>query len=360
MTQVGKVRDEVVPGDADEFAADPELVALMRALRYADGFSLLIVIADHVSHVDRVIDRLSRQFGEPLTYDLSTDSADDVAEAPEALGDRSWVSVRGLDHRVTPAGAVDSTLGALNLNRDHLAVNLEAPMVVWLPQWAVRPIASAAPDLWSVRSGTYDLRAATSDIRSTVDTMRSQREYPADGAERTRRAAVAEWLVVDPDHPAKLRADTLVEQARGALAGDNLDAAAERFGEALPIYRDIGDRLGEANTIRSLGDVDLRQGRYGAAAERFGEALPIYRDIGDRLGEATTIRSLGDVDLRQGRYGAAAERSGEALPIYREIGVRVGEAMVSERLAELSERSGNHEDAEQRRADAARARAGAV
>ena len=49
MTQVGKVRDEVVPGDADEFAADPELVALMRALRYADGFSLLIVIADHVS-----------------------------------------------------------------------------------------------------------------------------------------------------------------------------------------------------------------------------------------------------------------------------------------------------------------------
>ena len=38
----------------------------------------------------------------------------------------------------------------------------------------------------------------------------------------------------------------------------------------------------------------------------------------------------------------------------------VGEAMVSERLAELSERSGNHEDAEQRRADAARARAGAV
>ena len=66
------------------------------------------------------------------------------------------------------------------------------------------------------------------------------------------------------------------------------------------------------------------------------------------------------MDLRQGRYGAAAERSGEALPIYREIGVRVGEAMVSERLAELSERSGNHEDAEQRRADAARARAGAV
>ena len=60
----------------NEFAADPELVALMRALRYADGFSLLIVIADHVSHVDRVIDRLSRQFGEPLTYDLSTDSAD--------------------------------------------------------------------------------------------------------------------------------------------------------------------------------------------------------------------------------------------------------------------------------------------
>ena len=51
---MGQVAHDVKDA-ADEFAADPELVALMRALRYADGFSLLIVIADHVSHVDRVL-----------------------------------------------------------------------------------------------------------------------------------------------------------------------------------------------------------------------------------------------------------------------------------------------------------------
>jgi hypothetical protein len=41
-------------------------------------------------------------------------------------------------------------------------------------------------------------------------------------------------------------------------------------------------------------------GEYGAARERYEEALPLFRRIGDQLGEAKCIGSLGNVYLRLG------------------------------------------------------------
>jgi tetratricopeptide (TPR) repeat protein len=41
--------------------------------------------------------------------------------------------------------------------------------------------------------------------------------------------------------------------------------------------------------------VNLRLGEHGAARGRYEEALGIYREIGDRLGEANCIKALGDL-----------------------------------------------------------------
>src|SRR5690606_7529097 len=83
----------------------------------------------------------------------------------------------------------------------------------------------------------------------------------------------------------------------------------------LPIYREIGDRLGEANCQKSLGDVHVQVGEYAQARERYGEALPIYREIGDRLGEANTYRKMATLE-------GSPELYERALAIHAEIGAR--------------------------------------
>jgi Tfp pilus assembly protein PilF len=58
------------------------------------------------------------------------------------------------------------------------------------------------------------------------------------------------------------------------------EAARQRFDQALKIYRDIGNRLGEANCLQGLGHVHQALNENEAARQRFDQALKIYRDIG--------------------------------------------------------------------------------
>ncbi|MEI6429333.1 MAG: tetratricopeptide repeat protein, partial [Pseudanabaena sp. ELA607] len=64
--------------------------------------------------------------------------------------------------------------------------------------------------------------------------------------------------------------------------------ALERYGSALSFYREIGARLGEANTLKAIGDVLQFLDRRTEALERYEAALSFYREIGARLGEANT------------------------------------------------------------------------
>ena len=77
------------------------------------------------------------------------------------------------------------------------------------------------------------------------------------------------------------------------LTGD-YPAAAQALEQALGIYRDLGDRLGQANALNYLGAVRRMTGDYPAAAQALEQALGIYRDLGDRLGQANALLDLGD------------------------------------------------------------------
>jgi len=74
---------------------------------------------------------------------------------------------------------------------------------------------------------------------------------------------------------------------------DRYQDAIELYQQALPLYRELGDRLGEANTLRSLGDAARMQDRYQDAIELYQQALPLYRELGARLGEARGLLGNG-------------------------------------------------------------------
>ena len=88
----------------------------------------------------------------------------------------------------------------------------------------------------------------------------------------------------------------------------------------MPIYRQIGDRLGEANCVQSLGDVARMQARYEQAGQLYNQALPIYRQIGDRLGEANCLLSMGRLARNTSDSAAMQAAYAEAEKIYSSIG----------------------------------------
>ncbi|WP_166352807.1 AfsR/SARP family transcriptional regulator [Phytoactinopolyspora limicola] len=83
--------------------------------------------------------------------------------------------------------------------------------------------------------------------------------------------------------------------------------------EALRIYRDLGDRRGEAEVLGLLGFLSRQSDSLDEAIEHHEQALAIYRDIEDSKGEALILTDLGIVYHLAGRLDAAIASHERAL-----------------------------------------------
>src|SRR6266540_466067 len=106
----------------------------------------------------------------------------------------------------------------------------------------------------------------------------------------------------------------------------DMQKALEKNNESLLIQRAIGDRRGEANTLSNIGIVYDALSDMQKALEKYNEALAIQQAIGDRRGEAVTLGNIGTVYRSLGDMQKALEKHNEALPIFRALGFRREEA----------------------------------
>jgi DNA-binding SARP family transcriptional activator len=104
-----------------------------------------------------------------------------------------------------------------------------------------------------------------------------------------------------------------------------LDEAAEHLARALTLHRTVGNRGGEAETLRVLALVSRDTGRPGEALDLARAALALARDAGDRRYEADALNTVATVDRVLGRYRPAIEGHQQALALAREIGNRYPE-----------------------------------
>jgi tetratricopeptide (TPR) repeat protein len=151
-------------------------------------------------------------------------------------------------------------------------------------------------------------------------------------------------LAASPGTRSRPRAEALANACSLAWAQRD-HAAAVAFGEeALALFRQLGDRRGEAGALRALGAAEIAvdrgdPDRPGALLE---QALAIWRELGNQQGVAATLGNLGFLAWTRGDTVRAIERYEEALTISRAIGDRANAAVQLALLGMLAAGAGEH------------------
>ncbi|MEL0591385.1 MAG: tetratricopeptide repeat protein, partial [Planktothrix rubescens PR222] len=124
----------------------------------------------------------------------------------------------------------------------------------------------------------------------------------------------------------KAEADRVLEQGIQQFKISQFREALQSWEQALTIYREIGNRQGEANSLGNLGLAYYSLGQYQKAIDFHQQQLEMAREIGDRQGEANSLGNLGNAYYFLGQYQKAIDFHQQSLEISREIGDRLGEA----------------------------------
>jgi tetratricopeptide (TPR) repeat protein len=128
------------------------------------------------------------------------------------------------------------------------------------------------------------------------------------------------------------RARELRQRGEAARRSDGA-MARKCYEEAVRLFREVGEPLTLAHTIRHLGDVYREEGYSGLAEPCYHEALSIYRnhETGSSLDLANAIRSLAVL-----RWEETRVLWQEARDLYSALGIAAGINEGTERLKALS------------------------
>ncbi len=124
---------------------------------------------------------------------------------------------------------------------------------------------------------------------------------------------------------------------------ESREKAISKYNEALPVWRSLGDRKHEAETLRGLGDVYTDLSQPQKALDYLNMALSISRAIDDESEEAIALIQIGLAYLSLGDYQKASDYFSQALPIGRKIGNHQLEAVVLMSLGQVYYRMGDYE-----------------
>lgn len=90
------------------------------------------------------------------------------------------------------------------------------------------------------------------------------------------------------------------------LLSDFAEALTD-FEHALSLYRRLGKRSNEAETLDWIGEVHYRRGEFALAAEKSSTAATIAHEVGDRAVETSALNNTANADVALGEVEKALE-----------------------------------------------------
>ena len=226
--------------------------------------------------------------GEQHTYQVSLNAGQYARIVVEQKGIDVVLALSGADGK--PLVEVDNNLsGTRGMEAVSLVADVSGSYVV-----NVRSLEKGAS------AGRYELR---------IEELRTATE-----ADRTRVAAERAYVVA--------------AQLQGERTGESRRKAIERYGEALRLMREAGDRRGEAMTLTNMGTVYNLLSEPQKALAHLDQALSGWRVIGDRHLEAVTLSLKGGVYYALAEPQKALASYSLALPVMRAVGDQTGEGLM--------------------------------
>lgn len=174
--------------------------------------------------------------------------------------------------------------------------------------------------------------------RARFERIRGQHATAAELAER----AIALARAVDDRVTS---ADVMTELANAAWEQGRLDEADRLYHEAADAHRANGDVRGLGVALGNHANVDQQVGRWSDALRRFGEALRLLREVGDRAAEGIVTSNLGSLYAAIGAPQARPTHE-RCLHLARAIGHLRLEALACTNLGHALGASGDTDEAE--------------
>ena len=115
------------------------------------------------------------------------------------------------------------------------------------------------------------------------------------------------------------RAKLLSQAGTFAFYRTDFEHAIVLHGEALELYRQVGDDNGVAFALMCLGAQHMEKGDHERAAPFLEETLALSRRIGDKRNTAGTLHNLEEVERQRGNYERAKALGTESIGLWREI-----------------------------------------
>jgi len=132
-----------------------------------------------------------------------------------------------------------------------------------------------------------------------------------------------EWLegtlARSKSSPANLRAKALTGAGVLAFLQCEYERARSLLEESLTLYRELGDEMGSASSLQTLGSIAREQGHYAKAMAFHKETLALQRELGNEEGIARALDGLGFAAWLQEDYERAWTLCTEALSLYRRL-----------------------------------------
>lgn len=377
-------------------ASEEDLVALRRALAWTKGFALFIVVCDGPARAEMIL-RLKAWSGDgdvPLlaffpggeagraALERLLDAIDPGPPLPGAV----FVDGDTLVEQQTP-------VHAMNAARDRLGRIFAGPLVLLLAASREAELARLAPDLFDIRSATYEVNIAeahVTEFRSTAFPLPAlwlrggvTRWQPSGLGQRSDHlreleksttkppnAALADvWLdlgqellhVGDSDgaRTATKEAERLAQAAsylhglaaslrlRAAIEGGSgkPDEARSLLREVIRILDKLGDKRGRAESLYQLARIELTEGNFEAARPLLYESIQINVDISNHRGHAASLRALAIVEYASNKFAEAISLLRESIRINDEHESRHNRALSLVSLGRLLSEEGQREEA---------------
>lgn len=166
-----------------------------------------------------------------------------------------------------------------------------------------------------------------------------------------------EWASLAAEHAESAGARNTLAHAYYLLdlLATNLGRLDVRYGEqALPIFRETGNLVGEASVLNNLGVGAYFAGRWSEALEFYGESGEVSRRAGDVISTARASNNVAEILSDQGRLADAVELLTEAQRIWRAGNYPIGATLATSNLGRAEARAGRFDVALELLAEARR------